>query len=197
MDSPSRGALRLARASAWAAAAFGLSTGAHVVGGGSLPSPGVAALISMALLWCGLLLTQWRLGRVALTLSLGISQLLLHTVLAATETIAATCVATGSHHVVVACADGATPMPHGTSAGMVLAHTVAALLLALVLARGEDAVWHVAQLLWPRLPAAPALLLVVGHGLAPSRGGEPPRPAMVPGGAGRRGPPVRRAPAVV
>lgn len=196
MDSPSRGALRLARASAWAAAALGLSTGAHVVGGGALPSPGAGALISVALLWCGLLLTQWRLGKVALTLSLGISQLLLHTVLAATESTVTTCVTTGSHHAVVTCAGGAASMPHGTSAGMLLAHTVAALLLALVLARGEDAVWRIAQMLWPRLPVAPVLLLVVGQALAASRGGEPTRVVTVPGGVGQRGPPVRRAPAV-
>lgn len=196
MGLPSSGVLRLARASAWATAALGLSAGAHVAGGGALPSSGAAALIAVALLWCGLLLTQWRLGRVALTLSLGASQLLLHTVLTATEATAATCAATGSHHAVISCMGGAAPMPHEASAGMALTHTIAAVLLALVLARGEDAIWCVARLIWPNPPAAPVLLLTVGQGFAPSTGGEPTRPAMVLGGVGRRGPPVRHAPAV-
>ena len=196
MVSPSRGALRFVRASAWAAAALGLSTGAHVVGGGALPSPGVAALIGVALLWFGLLLTQRRLGRVALTLSLGVSQVLLHAVLSAAEAGVASCAAVGSHHAAVACAGGTTAMPHQTSTAMLLSHALAALLLALVLARGEDAVWRVAQLLWPRLPAAPVLLLVVGQAFAPSRGGEPTRAVVVLGGVGPRGPPLGHVPTV-
>lgn len=125
---------------------------------------------------------------------LGASQVLLHAVLTAAETSTATCTTTDSHHAVVTCAGGTTPTPHDTGAGMVLAHTVAALLLALVLARGEEAVWRVAQMLWPRLPAVPVLLLVVGQAFAPSRGGEPSRAVVAPGGFGQRGPPIGHAP---
>lgn len=195
MVSPSWGALRFVRAGAWATAAMGLSTGAHLVGGGAPPSPGAAALIVTALLWSGLILTQWRLGRTALAVSLGLSQVLLHSVLTVSEGVT-DCAPVGDHHnIALACAGG-SPMPHETPVAMFLAHVVAALLLALVLARGEDAVWFLAGLLRPSLPGTPLLLLLTGHELVPARGDQPARLPFVLGGVGRRGPPGRRAPAV-
>ncbi|MCT1618644.1 hypothetical protein [Janibacter hoylei] len=50
---PGSGVVRCARAAAWACAAGGLSVGAHVVGGGGLPSAGGAALLAVTLLWAG------------------------------------------------------------------------------------------------------------------------------------------------
>lgn len=174
---------------------MGLSTGAHLIGGGDPPSPGAAALILAALLWSGLILTQWRLGRTALTLSLGLSQLLLHSVLTVSEG-AADCAAVGDHHnIALACAGGA-PMPHETPVAMFAAHALAALLLALILAHGESALWCVAGLLWPSLPTSPALRVLTPLTFAPSQGGERAPAIPVLGGVGRRGPPVRRALAV-
>ena len=40
---------------------------------------------------------------------------------------------------------------------MIIAHVLAAIVLGLVLAKGEDAVWFVARLLVPVLPSAPTL----------------------------------------
>lgn len=194
MHAPSRGGLRLIRASAWAVAAMGLSSGAHLVGGGALPSPGAAALITAALLWTGLVLTRWRLGRIALTLSLGLSQVLLHAVLTALESSAAGCVVTGSHHATMVCTGGASPMPHDTSPTMALAHTAAAFLLGLLLARGEATVWFLAGLLRPHLPRPAALPTITHRPLGLGRVGELVRSVVVPGGVGRRGPPVPRAP---
>ena len=90
------------------------------------------------------------IGRVALAATLGGAQVVLHTLLSAGHH-APTCAVGGGHHeMVVGCAGGAE-VSH-TSPAMVLAHTVAALLLALLLARGEEAVWFLAGLLRPVLP---------------------------------------------
>lgn len=188
--------MRLARAGSWAAAALGLSVGAHLVGGGDPPSPGAAALIAVALLWSGFLLTQRRLGRTMLVATLGLSQLLLHAVLTAVE-VPSTCAGSGGHHemAAMACTSGA-PMGHDVSATMLVAHAVAALLLGLVLARGEDAIWQVAGLLWPRLPAPAVLPALMQDALVPAHGDRPARRPFVLGGVGRRGPPAGRAPAV-
>lgn len=172
-----------------------LSIGAHLVGGGAPPSPGAAALIIAALLWSGLILTQWRLGRTALAISLGLSQVLLHSVLTVSEG-PASCAAVGDHHnIALACAGGA-PMPHETPVAMFAAHALAALLLALILARGEDALWFVAGLLCPSLPTSPTLRVLAPLTLAPSQGGERTPAITVLGGVGRRGPPIRAALAV-
>ena len=66
-------------------------------------------------------------------------------------------------------------------------------LLALVLARGEDAVWFVAGLLRPCLPTVTRLRVPSLRSPAPAPWGGLPRSVTVLGGVGRRGPPVRRA----
>ena len=127
MTEPSRGVLRVARTLAWTLAAGGLSTGAHLTAGGGLPSTGGIVLVVGLLVWSGLLLTRWRLGRVALAATLGGAQVVLHTLLSAGHH-APTCAVGGGHHeMVVGCVGGAE-VSH-TSPAMVLAHTVAALLL--------------------------------------------------------------------
>ncbi|MGO4131204.1 hypothetical protein AB4Y78_12240 [Janibacter sp. RAF52] len=146
----------------------------------------------MTLLWGGLLLTRWRLGRTALTLSLGLTQAVVHALLSASEHPPVCASAGGGHHgMVTTCADGS--MGHSPGAAMLLAHAVAALLLALVLARGEDAVWFVAGLLRPCLPTVTRLRVPSLRSPAPEPWGGLPRSVTVLGGVGRRGPPVRRA----
>lgn len=206
MTSPSRGALRWARAGAWTTAALGLTLGAHVVGGGHPPSPLAAGVTAAVLLWLALLLTRVRLGPAGLAGSLTATQLLTHRLLAATEP-AHVCTATGApsagrhlHEAALACTPAATGVPGVAQTGtaMLLAHAAAAVLTALLLAKGEDAVWVLAGLLrpvwpvWPApltLPAAPRALAVPLRPTRPSR-----RPVL--GGVGRRGPPRRRAPQV-
>ncbi|WP_433955615.1 hypothetical protein [Janibacter indicus] len=192
MTEPSRGVLRLARTLAWTLAAGGLSTGAHLTAGGGLPSTGGIVLVIGVLLWSGLLLTRWRLGRVALAATLGGAQVVLHTLLSAGHH-APTCAVGGGHHeMVVGCAGGAE-VSH-TSPAMVLAHTVAALLLALLLARGEEAVWFLAGLLRPVLPRPIRRVVDAAPSEIPARADQPRRAPFVLGGVGRRGPPVRPAP---
>ena len=85
---------------------------------------------------------------------------------------------------VTACADGS--MGHSPGAAMLLAHAVAALLLALVLARGEDAVWFVAGLLRPCLPTVTRLRVPSLRSPAPAPwGGLPHSVTVLGGGRGR------------
>ncbi|WP_435202346.1 hypothetical protein [Janibacter sp. GS2] len=208
MDVPSRSALRVARAAAWTCAAFGLSVGAHVIGGGQPPSPGGGALIAMTLLCFGLLLTGRRLGAFSLIATLGTSQLLLHVGLTLTEQSAACTPAPGpsgthaGHDLALTCdaavSGAATAITHaGHSAlTMTIAHLLAAVALGLVLAKGEDAVWRIAGLLLPHLPRAGALPSLARRVLAPTHGGEAVTEVPLLGGVGRRGPPARPAPVV-
>lgn len=208
MNSPGRGALWLARASAWTCAAYGLSVGAHVVGGGQAPTVRGAAFIAVALLWVGLILTRRRVGAVLLTATLTGSQVLLHGGLTLSERSAA-CATTDSssgphagHGLALECpgsASGAAAvLTHAEHSALTMtaAHVLAAIALGLVLARSEDAVWFLAGLLLPTLPVAPVLPSLTRRPLVPTHGGE--RPPTVPllGGVGRRGPPVLRAPVV-
>lgn len=208
VNPPSRGVLWLARAAAWTCAAFGLSVGAHIIGGGTPPSPGVAAGLVAALLWVGLMLTRRRLGPLPLIATLGLTQFLLHAGLTMTERpTACSPSATGTgphagHDLTLACeasASGAasalTHAEHSTLT-MSIGHVLAAVVLGLVLAKGEDAVWFITGLLRPVLPATPTLPSLLPLTFTPSQGGEPTPPTAVLGGVGRRGPPVRRAPAV-
>lgn len=208
MTSPSRGILWLARASAWTCAALGLSVGAHVIGGGALPSSGVAAFLVAALLWVGLLLTRHRLGPVTLIATLGATQLALHSGLTMAERSAAcspTSTGIGPHagHDLTLMCEGsasgvATSLTHAdhSTLTMSIAHLVAAVALGLALAKGEDAVWFVTGLLVPTLPTTPTLPSLRPLTFAPSQRGEATPAAPVLGGVGRRGPPVHRAPAV-
>lgn len=184
--------LRLARTVAWTLAAGGLSTGAHLAAGGGLPSTGGMVLIVGLLLWSGLVLTQWRLGRAAMAVTLGGSQVVLHALLSAGHPDPTCAVGGGHHEMVLGCASGAE-MSH-TSPAMVLAHTVAALLLALVLARGEEAVWFLAGLLRPVLPQPIRRVVDSAPSATPAVADQPWRTPFVLGGVGRRGPPVRPAP---
>lgn len=183
---------RVVRATSWALAAFGLSTGAHVVGGGALPSSGSALVMALALLWTGLVLTGRRLGPITLTLSLAASQLLLHLILTASEATAA-CVAAGGHHDMVLACSGGAPMSHHNGAAMLLAHATATIVLALLLARGEETIWFLAGRLWPRLPRRLCLPSLAREAIAPVHVVGLTTRVTLLGGVGRRGPPPRPA----
>ncbi|KQU70769.1 hypothetical protein [Phycicoccus sp. Root101] len=207
MVSAGAGALRLTRALGLAVAAYGLSLAAHLVGGGSAPSPAGTGVLLFVTWWACVLVTHRRLGRVALVSVLALSQVLLHQafLVAGTAGSCVTVVHAHAGHLVdgastvcsAAGMNGMGPMSHQgpSGAAMVAAHVLAAVLLALVLARGEAAVWFLAGLVWPTPPAAaqlpaarrpltvlPRLLLAVA---------EP----VVPGSVGRRGPPWVHTPA--
>lgn len=197
-----------ARASAWTCAAFGLSLGAHVIGGGQPPTPGVSAFLAVVLLWVGLLLTRRRLGALPMVATLGTSQLILHAGLTLSERSLACSPGaspTGPHagHGVTLTCDASTSgvvaaLTHAehSTLMMTLGHLLAAITLGLILTKGEDAAWRIAGLLLPRLPMAPPLPSPTRRASAPSGGGGAAATVPVLGGVGRRGPPARRAPVV-
>jgi hypothetical protein len=196
--------VRLARAAGLAVSAFSLAAGAHLAGGGSMPAGVWSAAILLLVFTGSVLVTGRRLGPVAIVALLGGSQLLLHRAFAFTEPAAAPCVAGAPEHgthlagAVAVCADPALAtaamqgMDHsmGGGATMVVAHTVAAVLLGLLLARGEEALWFLAAFVLPRWRVAVRCPV---RPTAPRP--EWPVPVLVPletalGGVGRRGPPA-------
>ncbi len=167
MLTPAHGALRVLRAGVLAVLALGLSAGGHVLAGGSLPAPGPMALLVLAAVAACAAVTRWRLSLPAAAAVLGGGQLALHEAfmhLAPASanamggiTMGAAAVGSTAHPAVHATvAQGA-----GSDLVMALAHATAAVTLALVCARGEDALWGLWAWLAPlaalalALPAAP------------------------------------------
>lgn len=175
-----------------------LAAGAHTLGGGALPTPPIlAALLALTLL-ASVLATRIRLGLLAMTAVLGTGQVLLHeafTALAGTATPQAALPAGHQHddgaalagalqHLSPALGHSGAPSEHlaqghGSLAhdpGMLLAHVAATLLTALLLARGEAALWALAAWLRPLFRAAKTPVLpVAGRALRAPFAPEPPR----------------------
>jgi hypothetical protein len=91
-----------------------------------------------------------------------------------------------------ASAMGGVPIPDagGRSLTMTAAHVIATIVTAMLLARGEQALWQLVSRLLPTLPCIPRLL-ACGPRQAPVLLSVPAlRPSLVSGGSGLRGPPV-------
>jgi hypothetical protein len=166
MATPTTGALRLLRALVVAALVVGLAAGAHVLGGGSLP-PGVVtvALVAVALAAC-VALTGRRIGFPAAVALLAAGQLALHGVFSAFGTAGCTAlVPTGVHahmdhaaHAAYLATAGcgsaaadATLLPVLGAWAMVVAHGLAALACALVVAGAHGALMWLIAWRGPRL----------------------------------------------
>ena len=189
MGTPTRGATRIARAAAFGVATLTLATGAHILAGGALPSLMVLASLTLPLTTAAVLLTSRRCGPLLLLGSLATAQVLLHETL---MTLAAhapgdlTPAGLGGHHG----AHVSTPGADGWSVAMTAAHVVATVVTALVLARGEQALWQLVSRLLPTLPRIPRVLSC-GPRQAPALLSLPVfRPSLVSGGSGLRGPPA-------
>ena len=204
---PGRGALRLTRSALFALAAVGLAAAAHLSGGETV-SP-LAGLLSVpAVMIVVNLLAARERGRASLLLAMGVTQVGLHLAFMAAS-ITRSCQATGGH-LMPAMPAGSRPatqltmqcgpvMTHGgatsglwPSTPMLIAHALAGVLLVLVLAHGEKAVWALAACLRFRLvlpgPAVPlpALRPLPVLGAAAVR----PRSAIHRRSVRRRGPPM-------
>jgi hypothetical protein len=209
MRTPTRGATRLARAAAFGVVTLALASGAHVAAGGALPSMMVLALLAVPLMMAALVLTSRRCGPVLLLGSLTAAQVLAHEVLMALTShvpVAMFPAELGAHHGAQALVSGqmsahsasalegaAVGVAGGWSVTMQVAHVLATLVTALLLARGEQALWQLAARLLPALPGKPLM-----PGDAPLRAAvlvsvPALRPSVVSGGPGLRGPPVRFA----
>ena len=174
-----------------------LAAGAHSLAGGALPAPPIlAALLALTLL-ASVLATKVRLGLPAMTAVLGAGQILLHEAFGALAGTAAPIPgmpaghqhddgaalagalqhlspALGSSGLGSASAGAHSSLAHDP--GMLLGHLVATLLTALLLARGEAALWALAAWLRPLFRAAkPSVLPVPDQAPRAPRTPEPPR----------------------
>ena len=178
---------RFPRAAAVTAAIFGLAAGAHMLSGGSLPAPEISFGLLALVLAPVMILTKIRITAPVMILLLGSSQLILHEAFDALSVDALSVHGMPVH--ALSGPAGLTPSSghlHGVSllspapltapleaaqagasgALMLILHAAATVITALVLARGEAALWALAawlrpliQLLaalfvpaWPRLP---------------------------------------------
>lgn len=145
---PARGARRLVRVGGLGGSSLALAGTAHLLAGGRLPPAGVLAVLTLLVGLVALTLTARRCRLPVLVLVLAVEQLALHAVLgsATLPAVAAGChPGAHTHHGLAAsCLAGAGPTATLASAGaaMWVAHAVAVLATAWVLARGEAALWR-------------------------------------------------------
>lgn len=198
-----RAPLQLLRSGVVAATVLFLAAIAHVAGGGGLPGPLILAALASVVWLPVTVLTRRQLSLPVLGGILGAGQAALHTTFMALAP-AGSCrpgpsVRVGHHHSVslAGCSsEGAVSMVPGmdenvTSVGMLTTHALAVALTALILARGEQALWQL--LAWltpfvlvpqpvtvPRLRPRP--WFVSSHVMA--------RQCPDTSGVGRRGPPL-------
>lgn len=177
-----------------------LAAGAHVVGGGLLPmAPVLFALLALTAL-ATTLATRFKLNAFTMAALLGAGQLALHEAFTALGPVAAGTQGT-THHLGNETLNPAlhtvTEHTHelGSTVGvlMLVAHIAATLGSALVLAKGEDALWQLAAWLRP-LVALPTLLFRPDAGASPLAAAAPdvfiPRPWRNLRQDSRRGPPA-------
>ncbi|MDI2033297.1 hypothetical protein [Paenarthrobacter nitroguajacolicus] len=186
------------RSGAIALVIVALAAGAHVVGGGLLPTaPVLLALLALTAL-ASTLATRFKLSFVAMAALLGSSQVLLHEAFTALAPVGGAA-PNGTHHLETVPLPSLDPAAHlhelGTTLGvlMLIAHIAATVGSAIVLAKGEDALWQLAAWLRP-LVSLPTLLFRPDAGASPVAVGAPdvfiPRPWRNLRQDSRRGPPA-------
>ncbi|MEQ4520068.1 hypothetical protein ABLI39_11985 [Pseudarthrobacter sp. B907] len=135
-----------------------LAAAAHVVGGGQLPAPAILAAFFALTGLASTAATRLKLNVPAMTSLLGAGQVVLHEAFAAFSTPVAGVGPLGApgHHdgVVPLLVPSAGPLQsHALDSALALTmfagHALATLVCALLLARGEDALWQLAAWLRP------------------------------------------------
>ena len=167
--SPLQGARRLVRVAALGGSSLLLATAAHLVGGGQLPTTAWLLVLTVLLGMVATTLTARRVRLSTLMLVLGVEQVGLHAALAwmSVPPPDAGCGSwhSAAHHVAAAatCPSGSGEPAAGgagsvTGPGLLMwaAHTVAVVLTAVLLARGEAWLWQIADRLHAVAHAAPA-----------------------------------------
>lgn len=169
---------RFPRAAAFTAGIFALAAGAHVLAGGSLPHPAIVAGLVALVLAPVMILSKFKLSAPVIAGLLAAGQLILHEAFNAFSVSTEFTPVDGEHLHGAAHAypSAAAVMPeHAAVPGvlMLVLHAAATLATALVLARGEAAVWALAAWLrplvriltaallpdWPDLPAVPSVVI--------------------------------------
>lgn len=163
--------LRVTRAGSIALVTLVLSIAAQVGAGGHAPSLMGLAMVTVALTLLAVAVTARRIGFPLLAGVFAVTQLGLHVAfeaLTAPVMGVTTAGMPGAHHAGHLALTGAPPAVDpmgGVPAWMLIAHLVAALACALVLARGEQALWALVAWPAPALHAAVAAPVPVVHGL--------------------------------
>jgi hypothetical protein len=200
---------RLLRAGVFVACALALALVAHVAGGAAAPPGAVLGMIGLLMVPAATLLAGRRRRWPGLTAALLATQGALHygfmtfsagPVCHAWMGNPASAVIGGGHAgmemgpMSVMCGVPVSPaVAGGTGAGlwMAVCHLVAAAALAVLLSHGERVLWLLADWLMPRVPAVVRVSEVPAWGAPIESGpGAAPRPPLLPGGIGRRGPPL-------
>jgi hypothetical protein len=206
VSSPTSGALRSLRAALLGAVCVGLALAGHVLGGGRAPSVWALVILAIPMGVASLALTSRRRGLPVIGLTVAGSQLLLHQALMWSAT---GCAVTGNPqahlgHAAAAPVLDCAAMPgmattaaaaHFSTLAMLLGHSVAGAVTAMVLAYGESLVWGVWRRIVGRPPVAARPVasygqLVIGDVRSVAR----PR---TPGGLTRRRGPPALAPVAV
>lgn len=177
-----------------------LAAAAHIVGGGELPTaPVLLALVALTGL-AATLATRFKLNLFTMAGLLGAGQLALHEAFTALSPITANTQGTNHHLGTESLSPGldiAATHSHqlGTALGtmMFVGHVLATVATAVVLAKGEDALWQLAAWLRPLL-ALPTLVFRPDAGASLIAAGAPdvfiPRPWRNLRQDSRRGPPA-------
>ena len=160
-----RAPFRFSRALAVTTASFSLAAGAHALAGGTLPAPEILlGLLALALAPV-MILAQTKITAPVMMVLLGAGQLALHQAFDA-FTVSAAFIPTASGHlhgqaVAGTLASGPLMTGHTAAPGalMLALHALATLATALILARGEAAVWALAAWLRPLVRLLAALVL--------------------------------------
>jgi hypothetical protein len=213
MTEPTQGVTRIARAAAFGVATLTLATGAHVAAGGGTPSLMVLTGLSLPLIMAAMILTSRRCGPLALLGALAAAQVILHEALMTLSShgsgeilTAAVNAQSAAHTMTFGQMSAHSAATMGTAMGqmagvpmadsgdwsvkMMAVHAVATIVTALLLARGEQALWQLVARLLPSLPRIPRLL-PCGPRQAPVLLSVPVvRPCLVSCGSGLRGPPA-------
>lgn len=184
---------RLLRTSLVGATILGLAAGAHLLGGGTLPAPGIMVGILALHVLCSTIVTKFKLSLPAMAGLLGSSQIVLHQAFDAlshgAHSTGLPASAVAGHHGMTAeahaasllaaaapLADPATAsLVHaaGMSGWMWAAHIAATLAAAGLLAYGESALWALANWLRPLYQSAAVILVIPAQN---TRTGIVPRP---------------------
>jgi hypothetical protein len=153
------------RAASLSTGVLTLAAGAHVAGGGDLPAPGILLAVLAMTVLAATTATRLRLNFPAMLTVLGAGQFILHEAFTAFSSSgsAVSTAASGLHnaHLAGAAAPVITVAGHVHDSGsagilMLLTHALATGACALLLAKGEAALWALAAWLRPlvRLPEA-------------------------------------------
>lgn len=200
--------MRAIRGSGFAATALGLGVGAHVIGGGALPAPGILVFLAVPVLWVSFFLTRARrrwptviAALLAIETGLHEGLSLLSGPLNDASPAGGGPMVMGTHAgvfgdpaVAMPSADAMTGMPTGLGLTMVGAHLVATVLTGAALAYGEHLLWSLWTWMHHAVTVAVAMIPLptpwtVPPGWLPTVS---PVPAPVDGSVRRRGPPLLR-----